>query len=186
MGTVPPVRTFADKPDPTSILTYAEWNAALYDTLMLVFNPPMVHVRQTLSQSIPNNAWTALTFDLEIIDTEGSHGTTNPTRVTPKTPGWYMGWFGASWVASSVVGTRAVTPRKNGNMAVSAGSYGRMDWRGMTGGPAVKGMRFWMPFNGTTDYVELMSFQSSGAALGTFIGAEEVYPELYLRWWRTL
>lgn len=180
---VPTVRTFTDPPDPTSILTYAEWNATLYDTVNLVLNPPMVHVRQAVTQSIPNSTWTPLTFDTEIIDTEGIHSTaTTPSRITPKTPGWYMGWFGGSWV-NNTAGTRAVSPRKNGNMAVS---YGRMDWRPVAGGTVLKGLRFWMPFNGTTDYVEVIAWQSSGGALNTWATGDEVYPEMFLRWWRTL
>lgn len=183
---IPTVRTFVDRPNPAAILTYAEWNATLYDALFMMLNPPMVHVQQRVAQSIPNSAWTALTFDSEIIDTEGAHSTaTNPSRVTPKTPGWYVGWFGASW-ASNTTGRRHILPRKNGSLLVSAGSYGRVDWRPTASGTVQKGFRFWMPFNGTTDYVDLAVLQTSGGSLSTFVTTEDLYPELYLRWKRTL
>lgn len=186
MGTVPTVRTFKDKPDPESILTYAEWNASLYSALSMILNPPMVHVQQKTAQTIANNSFTGLNFDTEVIDTEGVHSlTVNPSRITPKTPGWYMGWFGASW-ANNVTGRRIVQPRKNGSLLVSAGTYGRVEWRPTASGTTQKGFRFWMPFNGTTDYLEAAVWQNSGASLATFVANDEVYPELYLRWWRTL
>lgn len=186
MTTVPAVRTFVDAPDPNSFLTYADWNAALFDTLSLILNPPMVHLQQQVAQSIANNTLTAITFDTEVIDTEGVHSTsTNPSRVTPKTPGWYMGWFGCSWATTST-GRRLVMMRKNGTGTGSAGTFGRVDWRPTSAGNAQKGFRFFQYFNGTTDYVELMVYQSSGAALSTFTGAPEVYPELFMRWWKTL
>lgn len=183
---VPTARTFADHPDPSSILTYAEWNATLYDTLSLILNPPMVQVQQTVAQSFPNGTLTAITFNTEVIDTEGMHSTTvNPTRITPKTPGWYLGWFGMSW-SSNTAGRRLLMPRKNGSGVTSGGTFGRVDWRPTSSGTVQKGFRFWQFFNGTTDYLELTAYQSSGANLSSTVATPDMYPELFMRWWRTL
>lgn len=187
MGTVPTPRVFKDRPDPASILTYAEWNAALYDTVYFLLNPPMVHVQQQTAQNIANSTWVAVTWDTEIVDTEGSHSTvTNPTRITPKTPGLYMGWFGSSW-ANNTTGKRHMAWRQNGTFV---GGHSRVDWRPTISGTAQKGFRFWLPFNGTTDYLELMVWQNSGATLATFPQVIEpdraASPELYMRWWKTL
>lgn len=182
---VPSVRTFVDAPDPNSILTYADWNAALYDTVSLILNPPMVQLQHTVVQSIPNQTWTALQFQTEIIDTEGMHSlTVNNTRVTPKTPGWYMGFFGMSWT-NNTLGKRQVVPRKNGNMSNTV-TYGRTDVQPTNSGMVFRGFRFFMPFNGTTDYVEVAVWQNTGAALNTNVAGPQDYPELTLRWWKTL
>lgn len=181
MGTVPTARVFADKPDPTSILIYADWNAALYSVTTFLLNPPMVHVKQSVAQNITNASFAAINFDTEVIDTEGSHSSTNSSRITPKTPGWYIGYFGGSW-ASNTTGYRTYIPVKNG--ALSTATYGRTSIRPTTGGTAQIGYRFFMFFNGTTDYVELWAWQNSTLTLGTFVVAEEVYPQMALRWWK--
>lgn len=183
---LPSVRTFEDAPATGSILTYAEWNAALYDTVNLILNPPMVQLQHTAVQSIPPGAWTALQFQTEIIDTEGMHSTTvNNSRVTPKTPGWYMGFFGMSFAGTSTSGKRQGVPRKNGNMSNTV-TYGRHDVQPTQSGAVFRGYRFFMPFNGTTDYVEVAVWQNSGGALNTNVISAQDYPELTLRWWKTL
>lgn len=185
MTTVPPLKTFVDAPDRASILIYAEWNAALFDSVSLMLNPPMVQLQHTTAISVPNTTWTALPFQTEVIDTESIHSlTTNPSRVTPKTPGWYIGHFGMSW-ATNTAGKRHAVPRKNGTLN-NATTYGRVDWLPTSSGAVNRGFRFFMPFNGTTDYVEVAVFQSSGAALSTFAASTQDYAELTMRWWKTL
>lgn len=182
---VPSVRTFVDAPDPNSILTYADWNATLYDTVSLILNPPMVQLQHTTTISVPNNTWTALPFQTEIIDTEGMHSTTtNNTRVTPKTPGWYIGYFGMSW-SGTTAGKRQVVPRKNGNLSNTV-TYGRNDVQPTNSGAVFRGFRFFMPFNGTTDYVEVAVWQNTGVGLSTISINVEDSPELTMRWWKTL
>lgn len=190
MVAVPTVRTWKDAPDPESIPTYKEFGESLFDVVNFLLNPPMVHlIQRSPAQNLPNITWTPILFDSEFMDTEGMHNATvQGTRVTPKTPGWYRGWIGTSWNAhaSGGLGKRHMMPRKNGDFAL--GNPQRRDIRPQgVENLVVKGERFFMSFNGTTDYVELMSWQNSGATLTTAVsGSDEPRSELFLRWWRPL
>lgn len=177
MGTVPTPRPFVNAPDPASILTYADWNAAIYDNLAFLMRPPKVKVLGTASQTVTSGILTVVTWNTEEIDTDNAFSpTVTPTRIIPKTPGWYMGWYGVAWTGSG--GQRRQILRKNGNYALS---YGRSDSRHSVSSMANKGYRFWQSFNGTTDYIELIVYHDGG---GTVPFADP--PELFMRWWKAL
>lgn len=185
MVAVPSVRTWVDKEIPP----VDTLNAALYDTWKWLLNPPMVKIRQAATpQSLANGAWTAITYGVEDIDTHGFHSTTtNPSRVTPTVPGWYVGSYGCSFAAGTT-GRRIVGLRKNGGV-----SGGNPQWRTdqkapTTGNFVCKGIAFgpvWM--NGTTDYLEVVAYQTQGVSLNTDAGDSstdyESQPEFYMRWY---
>lgn len=182
MVAAPVPRTWAD----LEIPPFSTWNLDLYATWDFLLNPPMVKVRQTTAQSIPTATWTGITFQVEDIDNYGFHSAAYPKRLTPTVPGYYVGYCGASFAASTV-GQRVValcqnsetanTYRQEFNIYPTTGV--NMVMKGVAFGP--------LYMNGTTDYLALAVYQNSGAAVYTQVGSGagdyEEQAEFYMRWW---
>lgn len=128
---------------------------------------PLVRLLQAVSQSIPNNTDTALTFTTEEIDTNGFHDTTtNNTRITPNVAGYYR--------INSAVFTQSFSTASQINLYIAK--------NGVLQSPRVRtipvavaaGKTFAttaiLAANGTTDYFEMLFQQSTGGALATQIG----------------
>lgn len=119
---------------------------------------------QTSVQSMPNNAFTAITFNSETLDLLGAHdNSTNNSRYTPPVPGWYMFSGGVSF-ASNATGARAARWRKNGSDVDGADASVQALTAQST---SVTARVVPIQLNGSTDYVELVGYQLSGAALNT-------------------
>lgn len=117
------------------------------------------------TQSIPNNTYTALTFNSERWDYGTYHSTvSNTTRLTVPVNGLYMVTGGVAY-ASNATGQRALGIRVNGS---SLYALERVD--------TINGQ---VPFlNVSTivkltagDYVELMAWQNSGGSLNTSVNS---------------
>lgn len=127
--------------------------------------PPLAILSQSAAQSIANATATGLTFNTETIDTDNGHSTvTNTSRYTGQTPGYYL-LTGVYDAAPNATGARQLWFRLNGTGAEvgfednPAGSSGASD-TALSSSDIVF-------LNGTTDYVEAVVSQSSGAALNT-------------------
>lgn len=121
---------------------------------------PNVAVRNSGTQSIPNSAYTVVTFDTEDVDTDGLHSTSSNTgRLTARVPGYYRVWCNLQYAANAT-GTRAGRVRKNGATLLytlpTALSTAAVD--ATIGGSFVVQLV-------ATEYVELEAFQDSGGAL---------------------
>jgi hypothetical protein len=187
MPAAPTTRTFKDYPDPESLLTYEEYGDSIFDVIDFLLNPPMVHLVQTTAQSQTNSAWTTMNWQSAEVDTHGYHVSTNPSRITPTVPGIYKGWLGASWVphANSAVGRRLIgLVRSDIGVAVP-----RRDSRGAAftnTNLVMKGIRFYVVLPAAGEYLEMQTWQNSGAALNTDVTSYQERPEIHLRWWRPL
>ncbi len=177
MGTVPVEVTAVAG----TVLTAATWNTNVRDGVNFFVNPPIFIGRQVLAQSVPNNGWTVIVLDAEDKDPDNAHSTvTNPARYIPQTPGWYALEYTLPW-AANVTGRRGGRLRTNGAES-QAGAGGRMLVTAASAfDTAVSGAAVLGPFNGTTDYAEMMGFQDSGGALNTNIANDGV-PRLSGRW----
>lgn len=113
-------------------------------------------VRAAISTtSIPNNLSSLVTFTDEYQDDSNSW---NGSRYQPKVDGIYQIIAAISWSAGSTVGERALTIRRNGSLVSQVGAEPS----------AIATMLETVtltPMNGTSDYVEVFAFQSSGGAL---------------------
>lgn len=136
------------------------------------FNPgsasPVCFVKQTVAQSIPNNALTALTFDTEILDTDNLHSTaSNTSRVVI---GGTLGWWrvtGHYLNNVNVSGTRVgVAVALNGTTQTPEPLFFAA---GTAATSAV--VTTLVQATASTDYVELQAFQASGSAQSTGSGA---------------
>jgi hypothetical protein len=181
MGAVPNPRTWVQG----EIQPYTTINAEVYQTVAWLLEPPMCKVRQTTTQSIPNTTYTAIIFQTEDVDPYNWHNAnTNPTRITPTFPGWYRGWASCAFQTTIGGNFRLTLPRKNGTQS---GERNRRDAKPPTTASSIvtHGIPFFMSFNGTTDYLELLMYQDTGAAMTTPV-LSHTQCELFLRWWGPL
>jgi hypothetical protein len=181
MGTVPNPRTWVQG----EIQPYTTINAEVYQTVAWLLEPPMCKVRQTTTQSVANTTYTAITFQTEDADPYNWHNAnTNPSRITPTFPGWYRGWYSLGFATTIGGNFREGFPRKN---ATQSEERARRDAKPPTTASTIslRGIPFYMQFNGTTDYVELYMYQDTGAAMSTPV-LNHTQCELFLRWWGPL
>jgi hypothetical protein len=162
------------------ILTSSKLNQ-IRDVERFYGNPPVAQMRQTVAQSLPNNTWTALTFNVEDVDTDidgaGGHSTSvNTSRFTAQYPGWYL-LGGAVGFDTNGTGVRAVRWAVVG-IALNAGGPILPTASGaVTVVPAPAELVYMT----TGDLVELQALQSSGAALNTSVVAT-AQPTMTVTW----
>ncbi|NUQ98871.1 MAG: hypothetical protein HOY79_20700 [Streptomyces sp.] len=167
-------------PNPRTAVA-GEFETAAYfnmfrDAVNFLANKPMAEVYQAASQSIPNGAFTAITMDSTILDTNGQHSnTTNNSRFTCQVAGWYSVSGGIGFLTNAT-GARGAVIYKNG--AALSQSTGTITAASPAIHVATAGD--FLVQLAVGDYVELFGFQSSGGALGT--AGSGYYPYLYVRW----
>lgn len=175
MGTLPSYRTWVAG----EILTAANMNSNVRDAGNFFLSVPVFEGRQTVAQSLGNNATTAITLDTEDIDTDNGHSTaTNTSRYTAATSGRYQLSGGISFTANAT-GVRTVALLLNGTVINGSDVFAL--------GTATDDMR--LPartltafMNGTTDFVEIGGFQNSGAGLNTVVAVGSKHPRFSVRW----
>lgn len=164
MATVPSPHQFAvgEGVTATNINTY-------YSSLQFLLNPPLFKGTTTVNVSIPNNAFTAVAWNNNVVDTYNGHSTvTNPSRYTAQVAGWYYVTGGVQW-ANNASGIRDVLFSVNGSIVSETLNGGWTGWNnsglsvGLTGltGPL---------FLNVNDYVELTVYQNTGGALNVVVG----------------
>lgn len=112
---------------------------------------------KSVSQSLANGAPTAITWDAEREDVPGWHSTsTNPSRLTVTSAGWYRVGVALVWSANST-GQRYVGLRLNGTINLASMRYQAMGESGVV-----------VPWEGrlaANDYIEVIGYQTSGDVL---------------------
>ena len=146
-----------------NVLTASDMNTYVRDNTLYLYaqsgSSPTCRVYNNAAISIPNNSTTALTFNSERWDNDDMHSTaSNTSRLTCVTPGIYS-VYGNIRFASNNNGNRIIAVRKNGSVVWA-------NHRAM----AIQGSNHPLSIAtqidlDTGDYVELLAFQSSGAAL---------------------
>lgn len=152
---------------------YDKLDTAIQDLDAVIPTPfPKLHAYQSSSvtQTLATGVDEAIEFDAEVLDTINGHSlVTNNTRYTPTVAGKYK-CFGQMAVDVNATGNRIAHFRKNGARDLGAPYSG---FRAPVGadsiGVAVAGAL--ISCNGTTDYIELWGYQSSGGNLDTFSDA---------------
>lgn len=158
------------------VVTAALMNVHLRDNISFLANPPRCRLK-TSSQPTNNNAWTAVAFTLEDWDTDNMHSTsTNTSRITATTAGIYQIHGIGQWAANAT-GQRFVGLSKNGSVTPNEGRVGGVAPAGTTV-PAL-GITNDVSLS-ATNWVELMVFQDTGAALN--IAVEGGAPVFVARW----
>jgi hypothetical protein len=151
-------------------------NLMIYYTSYWGFLPgtPLALIYNDTSQSIESGGTgEAVSFQDEEFDYLGGHDTTtNNTRYTPSVPGRYNFIGGVAFDNSNSLGVRTCRFRKNGTGEL-LGPEGYVVARDNTDPqpPVSVSTSAFASLNGTTDYVELWAYQSSGVTLNIAPGA---------------
>jgi hypothetical protein len=117
-------------------------------------------------QSIPTNTNEKITLNQEEFDSAGAFDAATNSRFQPTTAGYYM-LTGHVQYSSAVANIMTCFLHKNG----VEHRRGTQISTGGSAGSAVTGLVY---LNGTTDYIELFTYQNSGGAIDTDPGASLV------------
>lgn len=139
---------------------------------------PYLHAYQTVTQTLTTSVWAEITMDAEAVDTLSGHSVvTNTARYTPTVAGWYR-CTGQVGFAVNGTGSRLAQFRKNGAQ-VDTAPYGPSVAQAVNGGAWAHGT---ISCNGTSDYISLWGWQSSGAGLATAYVAGNVMSTMMIEW----
>jgi hypothetical protein len=173
MAIIPAVTNWDVGVNPTSAIL----NARIRDPVNFLKSPPMGIFRKSAAQSVSSSTWTAISWDVEDLDSDASHSTvTNTSRYTAQTAGWYLVQTTLCW-ASNSTGYRKARFRVNGddalvyseNTILSSGTGFSADLSTQA--------HVYLAVN---DYVEVQGWQSSGGALNNVI--EHLDSRFEVRW----
>lgn len=127
-----------------------------------------LHVYQSVVQTLTTGTAAAITFTSEKVDTLNGHNTAaNTSRYTPTVPGKYR-CVGMVAFAVNATGNRLAQFKKNGAFDDGAPA---VQHAAATGQGSFEKTFATFDMNGTTDYIELFGWQSSGGNLNTLYGA---------------
>lgn len=123
-----------------------------------------VRVKNSTNQSVPNEAIKVLSWDTEVYDTNGIHSTTtNPSRFTCQTAGYYLVMAGVCFLANTN-GYREVDLVMNGQygvdstiLSLSKGHASPAESTTLVNSTPV--------YMNVGDYVEVIAVQNSGSSL---------------------
>jgi hypothetical protein len=150
-------------------LTSTVWKADITDVGNFFANPPIFISVQTAAQSIPDSTVTAIAMNNTSIDSYVGHSdTVNNTRYTATAAGWYL-LIGSVSYAVNATGNRIAEFRKNGAASAVALGQGAHPTTDTSNNPTPRASSI-IYMNGTSDYVELYAYQTSGGALNTVPG----------------
>ncbi len=156
MATVPSPRTWAVG----ELLTAVKLNTDLRDGLNFFLSPPMAILGLTANVTVSSGSDTAISWNLEVLDRDGAHdNSTNPTRWTAQTAGWYEL---SAHVLFGAATTSSVTFFLNGSGSFSAANIGAADTSRTSS--SVSTVQF---FN-VGGYVVTMTKQISGSSASLF------------------
>jgi hypothetical protein len=128
-------------------------------------SPDTAGVGSSVSQSIPNNTVTALTYDTAMWDSNGlTNFPTQNTRITIKTAGKYEVTANIEFAAPGATSSMGL------RLMVNASTYfAYNDWTWAAGSASRRNIARLWKFS-ASDYIEVYVFQSSGAALNIDAG----------------
>lgn len=154
MATVPSPRTWTVG----ELLTAAKLNTDLRDGLNFLLAPPLAVMTKT-SQSLTSGSYTALLWPTELIDRDAGHSTSsNTSRYTAQTAGYYAMTVYAEFSIENATGFRRLGFRPNGgtvtHQATQPGSVSSLQ-ANLAG----------MMFLAVGDYIEVMADHNSGVTM---------------------
>jgi hypothetical protein len=127
---------------------------------------PAFSAYPSASQSIATFTYVKLAFDTKQFDTNTNFSTTN-YRFTPTVAGYYQ-VTGSYYLPASASGQQVINLYKNGSNFITA------SYPFSSTGAVQPILSYLMYLNGSTDYIELYAYQSSGGALSTLANRSDL------------
>jgi hypothetical protein len=134
-------------------------------TVMVSGNQPAFSANTITAQSFATNTFTKVQYNVELFDTNSNYDPTTNYRFTPTVAGYYQINGNVGFVGSTL-GYSMIAIHKNGSLY----TYGS----GIINNTTVGGLctaSSLLYCNGSTDYIEIFAWQSSGGALVLQTGA---------------
>lgn len=150
-------------------MTGAMLNQTITSAVNFFLGKPIFFAVQTVAQTLTIGGANAITFSTEVVDRDSGHSTTtNTSRYTAATAGWYRvnGVVAFSSVASGTY--REARIGKNGT-AIDGSAIRFRATTIPSGILPVASASILVYLNGSTDYVELYSSNDSAVAISTAI-----------------
>ena len=119
-------------------------------------NYPVFFARNNNNQSIPNSTSTKIQFDYEVFDSHGYYDHSTNYRFTPQIAGYY--YITANIYYTNINNVYAIDIKKNGSRWVN------LDYYTTTQGTRSAFISSLVPFNGSSDYVEVFGYHTSGGS----------------------
>ncbi|MEW2518124.1 hypothetical protein [Actinacidiphila alni] len=147
---------------PGDLITGALWNANVKALGDFLTGTPAFWGYQSSAQAVANATFASITFDTEIIDTEGGHSTaSNTSRYVCQVAGTYSVQASVCW-ATNTTGFRASRITKNGTTVPTSEQI-----TAPVTGFATTAFTATDVALAVGDYIELGGYQSSGGSLST-------------------
>ena len=120
-------------------------------------NTPAFHAQKTSNQSISNDTETLVSFDTKLFDTDNAFDNSSTYRFTPQTAGKYYIYFNMRLNTSTDFEVNEIRVQKNGS-TIAEKTWRQFYFDGKYIGVVVD-------LNGSSDYVNVDFYQSSGGSL---------------------
>ena len=118
---------------------------------------PVFFARNNNTQSIPNNTSTKIEFNNEVFDSHGYYDHSTNYRFTPQIAGYY--YITASIYYVNVNNVYAIDIKKNGSR------YVNLDYKADFAGSRSAFISSLVSFNGSSDYVEIFGYHTTGSSI---------------------
>lgn len=129
---------------------------------------PLFIGRQTVAQTLTTGTPVGATLDTEDVDRDGGHSTsTNTSRYTAQTAGYYRAAGGASYTNAVITGFRLSRWAVNGSVL----NYAGVQLQGPGAGAYLHPMPAASIFLNVSDFLELNLDQTSAANMATLVAA---------------
>lgn len=132
-----------------------------------IANTPAFRATMSTTQAISNNTSTIINFNTETYDTDSCYDTST-YRFTPNVAGKYLVIASYALTANASTGTFICSIFKNG----SEHSRANIVLSNSTSNPITTSL---IEFNGSSDYIDVRAYQSTGGSKTIYAGAEQSY-----------
>ena len=143
--------------EPTTASNFTQTLPAATGTVMVSGNQPAFSVALSGNQSVSSATATKITFNSEEFDTSNAFDSTTNYRFTPQIAGYYQinaaSLYGSNSTSSFIIIYKNGSEYKRGTQVIASSS---------NAGNQVSSLVY---LNGSSDFIEIYSFQSSGGSL---------------------
>ena len=132
-----------------------------------IANTPAFRATMSTNQTISNNTSTIINFNTETYDTDSCYNTST-YRFTPNVAGKYLVIASYALGVNASTGTFICSIFKNG----SEHSRANVVLSSSTSSPITTSF---IELNGSSDYIDVRGYQSTGSSKTTYAGADQTY-----------